>query len=398
MNKRYINNTLDTERRTLHLSDDEKRFAIIDTLTVSGGQTITPVVTIRYQYDNHLGSACLELDQNAAIISYEEYHPFGTTSYRSGRTETEVSLKRYKYCGKERDEEIGLYYYGMRYYAAWICRFVSVDPLQFKYPELTPFQYASNRPITGIDFDGLEFVNIYKVRIEEAKQKVEEAKNMYNELVGSNKENITNRRKREYLKESGLKDAEKKLTEETAYHNEVENYLYTLKTTNEEEYNFFNTLTGKHSNEPIKIEIHLVDINTENRDVGNVKGFAKKETKDENDKIIVYPEASNNTMKILLYKELQADESRVLTGWNYSTFSNELGDIKYFFENVKDKESLEFWKNTASSDSPGYRDPKGAGEFSFRYETERVKDVKKYVQDNKLDYKQYDPVKQIIKQ
>ena len=156
MNKKHINNPLDTERNTLHLSDDEKRFAIIDTLTVSGGQTITPVVTIRYQYDNHLGSACLELDNTGQIISYEEYHPFGTTSYRSGSTETEVSLKRYKYCGKERDEETGLYYYGMRYYAAWICRFVSVDPLQFKYPELTPFQYASNRPITMIDLDGAE--------------------------------------------------------------------------------------------------------------------------------------------------------------------------------------------------------------------------------------------------
>jgi hypothetical protein len=36
---------------------------------------------------------------------------------------------------------------------------VSVDPLQFEYPELTPFQYASNRPITGIDLDGLEFSN-----------------------------------------------------------------------------------------------------------------------------------------------------------------------------------------------------------------------------------------------
>jgi hypothetical protein len=47
----------------------------------------------------------------------------------------------------------------MRYYAAWLCRFVSVDPLQFEYPELTPFQYASNRPVTGIDMDGLEFVN-----------------------------------------------------------------------------------------------------------------------------------------------------------------------------------------------------------------------------------------------
>ena len=101
-------------------------------------------------------SACLELDQTAQIISYEEYHPYGTTSYRSGRTETEVSLKRYKYVGKERDEETGLYYYGARYYAAWMCRFVSVDPLQFEYPYYTPYQYAGNKPITYIDLDGLE--------------------------------------------------------------------------------------------------------------------------------------------------------------------------------------------------------------------------------------------------
>ncbi|WP_172677348.1 RHS repeat domain-containing protein [Marinifilum fragile] len=115
-----------------------------------------PIAVVRYQLDNHLGSASLELDENADIISYEEYHPFGTTSYRSGRTETETSLKRYKYVGKERDEETGLYYYGFRYYAAWICRFVSVDPLQFEYPHYTPFQYAGNKPISYIDLDGLE--------------------------------------------------------------------------------------------------------------------------------------------------------------------------------------------------------------------------------------------------
>jgi RHS repeat-associated protein len=68
----------------------------------------------------------------------------------------QTSLKRYKYVGKERDEETGLYYYGARYYAAWICRFVSVDPLQFDYTYYTPFQYAGNKPITFIDLDGLE--------------------------------------------------------------------------------------------------------------------------------------------------------------------------------------------------------------------------------------------------
>ena len=53
-------------------------------------------------------------------------------------------------------EETGLYNYGFRFYAPWLCRFVSVDPLQHKYPHYTPFQYAGNKPITFIDLDGLE--------------------------------------------------------------------------------------------------------------------------------------------------------------------------------------------------------------------------------------------------
>lgn len=35
-------------------------------------------------------------------------------------------------------------------------RFLSVDPLANEYPELTPYQFASNNPISGIDLDGLE--------------------------------------------------------------------------------------------------------------------------------------------------------------------------------------------------------------------------------------------------
>ena len=44
----------------------------------------------------------------------------------------------------------------MRYYASWIARFISVDPLQFDYPHYTPFQYAGNKPISYIDLDGAE--------------------------------------------------------------------------------------------------------------------------------------------------------------------------------------------------------------------------------------------------
>ena len=37
-----------------------------------------------------------------------------------------------------------------------VSRFLSVDPITKEYPELTPYQFASNSPIAGIDLDGLE--------------------------------------------------------------------------------------------------------------------------------------------------------------------------------------------------------------------------------------------------
>lgn len=47
--------------------------------------------------------------------------------------------------------------YGMRVYDPRLGRFLSVDPITMQYPELTPYQFASNRPIDGIDQDGLEW-------------------------------------------------------------------------------------------------------------------------------------------------------------------------------------------------------------------------------------------------
>lgn len=46
--------------------------------------------------------------------------------------------------------------YWMRIYDPRIGKFLSVDPITAKYPELTPYQFASNSPIDGIDLDGLE--------------------------------------------------------------------------------------------------------------------------------------------------------------------------------------------------------------------------------------------------
>jgi len=95
------------ERETLHVMDDKQRIALVEASTQ--GNDGSPAQLIRYQFGNHLGSASLESDDQGQIISYEEYCPYGSTSYQAGRNAAEVSLKRYRYTGKERDEERDLH-------------------------------------------------------------------------------------------------------------------------------------------------------------------------------------------------------------------------------------------------------------------------------------------------
>jgi RHS repeat-associated protein len=115
--------TVTLERETLHVMDDKKRIALVETKTLP----LTPTPLIRYQLGNHLGSASLELDDQAQIVSYEEYHPYGSTSYQAVRSGIETA-KRYRYTCKERDEESDLCYHGARYYAPWLGRWTSCDP------------------------------------------------------------------------------------------------------------------------------------------------------------------------------------------------------------------------------------------------------------------------------
>ena len=95
----------------------------------------------------------LELDDQAEVISYEEYYPYGSTSYQAVRVDIEVSPKRYRYTGKERDAENGLYYYGARYYAPWLARWMSCDPVKMV-DGLNLYIHSRNDPINRHDLDG----------------------------------------------------------------------------------------------------------------------------------------------------------------------------------------------------------------------------------------------------
>jgi len=136
------------QRDTLHVMDDKKRVALVETRTDAGGA----LPFIRYQLGNHLGSVNLELDDDAAIISYEEYTPFGSSSYQAVRNQLETP-KRYRYTGKERDEETGLAYHGARYYAPWIGRWTACDPSGVV-DGLNLYTYVRCNPISRNDSTG----------------------------------------------------------------------------------------------------------------------------------------------------------------------------------------------------------------------------------------------------
>lgn len=145
--------TVSLERQSLHVMDDKQRIALVETRT-QGNDGDVPQL-IRYQFGNHIGSASLELDATAQIISYEEYYPYGSTSYQAGRSAVEVGLKRYRYARMERDEESGLGYHGARYYALWIGRWISTDPLGSD-GGINLYEYSKSRPTLFIDPDGMQ--------------------------------------------------------------------------------------------------------------------------------------------------------------------------------------------------------------------------------------------------
>jgi RHS repeat-associated protein len=157
--RRRDTNDLRFERQTVRISDNTGHVAQVDT-KIRDDDNDDPsnplnIVLIRYQYENHLGSAVLETDDNGDPISYEEYHPYGTTAYCSVKPGFDLSLKRYRFSGKERDDETGLYYFGARYYAQWLGRWTSPDPSGFK-DGLQLYRYCQNNPIGVRDHLGLE--------------------------------------------------------------------------------------------------------------------------------------------------------------------------------------------------------------------------------------------------
>ncbi|MDX2249416.1 MAG: SpvB/TcaC N-terminal domain-containing protein [Bacteroidia bacterium] len=157
--RRYVGGVLTEEAETHHLFADDQRVLIAEDVRLASPQQQAGVL-YRYQYSNHLGSVGLECEDSGQIISYEEYHPYGTTAYQARNAEIRAASKRYRYTGMERDEESGLAYHTARYYVVWLGRWGSCDPIGIR-AGLNLFRYVSNNFLVKRDPTGLDEVTIY---------------------------------------------------------------------------------------------------------------------------------------------------------------------------------------------------------------------------------------------
>jgi RHS repeat-associated protein len=139
------------ENNTLHVMDNHKRIALVRI-----GQAFSddgaPDIAVKYHLSDHLGSSSLVISGEGTWMNREEYTPYGQTSFGS------FARKRYRFTGKERDEESGLAYHGARYYAAWLARWMSCDPAPLKPGSqfLNRYSYVLNNPLAYNDPDGRE--------------------------------------------------------------------------------------------------------------------------------------------------------------------------------------------------------------------------------------------------
>ncbi|WP_224994967.1 RHS repeat domain-containing protein [Cesiribacter sp. SM1] len=94
------------------------------------------------------------------IVQEDSYYPFGLT-FNEYKMEGTLANK-FKYNGKEEQEEWGVIDYGARMYQADLGRWFNVDPLADSSWSFTPYHYVANNPILLVDPDGRDFYIWYE--------------------------------------------------------------------------------------------------------------------------------------------------------------------------------------------------------------------------------------------
>ncbi|MDM5177476.1 SpvB/TcaC N-terminal domain-containing protein [Massilia sp. DJPM01] len=134
------------ENNHVHVMDGASRIAIerIGDAFDGDGASGHPV---QYHFGDHAGSSTVVVGGSGVWINREEFFPYGETSFGS------FGKKRYRYAGKERDEESGLNRNGVRYLSGALARWISCDPAG-PIDGLNLYVFARCSPITLSDANG----------------------------------------------------------------------------------------------------------------------------------------------------------------------------------------------------------------------------------------------------
>lgn len=167
--RRWKAGKLVEEIETLHLFEGEQRILMVDDVQQSDpaaqpgpdGLTVDRQTLFRYQYGNHLGSVSAELDDTGRIISYEEFHPYGTSACRALDDSMKAPQRRYRFTGMERDEESGLSCHGHRHLWTLTGNWISPDPTGIG-DGLNLYRYARGNPIANADPSGGQTVGVMR--------------------------------------------------------------------------------------------------------------------------------------------------------------------------------------------------------------------------------------------
>jgi len=107
---------------------------------------------VYYYLSDHLGSTTVFTDRNGAPLQDLAYFPYGSIRVSTGSVDV-----HHKFTGQEFDEEIGLHYYGARYYDPALAHFISpdtIEPDRANPQTLNRYAYALNNPVKYIDPTG----------------------------------------------------------------------------------------------------------------------------------------------------------------------------------------------------------------------------------------------------
>ncbi|MBA3842639.1 MAG: VCBS repeat-containing protein [Actinobacteria bacterium] len=118
-----------------------------------------PGLHVFLELGDHLGSASLIIDRDTGTpVERITYQAFGATESDQRLAAWQNFREDYRFSGKEDDAEVGLTYFGARYYAAAIGRWLSADPLAVhgNGGDVNPYAYANGSPIAYVDARGLE--------------------------------------------------------------------------------------------------------------------------------------------------------------------------------------------------------------------------------------------------